>query len=108
MSELTEAEIAALEAMAEAFSGLQYVVTDSALQWPWTSAPSTNQIVDLVRALPRLVVEIRALRAENERFSGAFKIQMTITEQAMKEWRTAEQEIERLRAVLDDRVPREG
>jgi hypothetical protein len=52
---MTPEQIAAIQKVSQAYSGLQYVVTDPKLQWPWTSKASTNVIIDLVRSIPDLL-----------------------------------------------------
>jgi len=73
---MTPERIESIRAMAQSFSGLQYVVTHSRLQWPWTSSETTNQIVDLVRAVPEVLdalatvtARAEALERENEALS---------------------------------------
>lgn len=63
---MTPEQIEEIRTRAESFSGLQYVVPGSPIGWPWTSAPSTNQIVDLVRVIPDLLARIDALTAERD------------------------------------------
>ncbi len=65
---MTSDEIAAIRARADTFSGLQYVVAESIIQLPWTSSEATNQIVDLVRAIPDL---LNALAAQTARAEAA-------------------------------------
>jgi hypothetical protein len=63
---MTSDEIAAIRARAETFSGLQYVASESIIEWPWTSSEAANQIVDLVRAVPVLLDAIAAQTARAE------------------------------------------
>ena len=76
---MTPERLAELRKQAESFSGLQYVVTRSELQWPWTSAPATNQVVDLVRALPAVLDDLAAAETERDRLRAAL---MTLTSAA--------------------------
>lgn len=91
MSDLTPERIEAIKALAQSFSGLQYVVTRSMIQWPWTSSEATNQIVDLVRAVPDLIdalatVTARAEAAERERDFAQLQRDQA-QQQASLQWR---------------------
>lgn len=63
---LSDERIAEIRERVDAYSGLQYVVTNAQLQWPWTSAAATNQIVDLVRSMPDLLDALAASQARAE------------------------------------------
>lgn len=62
---------AQIKEWAESYSGLQYVVTGTHRQWPWTSTASVNQIVDLVRAIPDILAALDAARSEAAALRGA-------------------------------------
>lgn len=66
-----EQRISDLRKAAESFSALQYVVIRTERQWPWTSVTATNQVVDLVRAMPWLLDSLAASQAREARLRDA-------------------------------------
>lgn len=70
---MTPEREAEIRTLADAYSGLQYVVTNSYIQWPWTSVESTNQVVTLVRSVPDLLAALAAERARADRAEWALR-----------------------------------
>lgn len=89
--------ISEIQRSAESFSGLQYVATKTGIQWPWSSPGATNQVVDLVRAIPWLLDQLAAERAARQ--AADEELAETIEDRALS-FRQADVAHERYLATL--------